>query len=292
VDGDLAGSTFPLTEGPAVAGRAPDCAICVADPSLSRRHFEITVESEVCRIVDLGSRNGIAVNGVRAYQATVRTGDTVQAGDIVFRLETTSDVHPIFVTTAPSLNATVRINGEQTLLGSLANAVRAHPPDRLYALIDGAQAFELAFAARLMGHDLFTLFSGTLAHTVAQVGPCLVAIDEPSAFLEKWVAQIGRHAGILFESPADLPELCAHLRSAFVATDEEGQEYFFRFYDPRVLRAFLPTCRLGELAEFFGPVTRWIVEQERGTAYTAYSFDESGLAGKEIVADPSPSRVA
>lgn len=41
---------------------------------------------------------------------------------------------------------------------------------------------------------------------------------------------------------------------------ENGKEVFFRFYDPRVLREFLPTTNSAELATFFGPVAEWIIE--------------------------------
>ena len=61
-----------------------------------------------------------------------------------------------------------------TLLAALAAAVRDDQARKLYALIDGAQAFDLAFTARLMGHELYTVFSGDLAQVAAHVGPSLV----------------------------------------------------------------------------------------------------------------------
>jgi hypothetical protein len=36
----------------------------------------------------------------------------------------------------------------------------------------------------------------------------------------------------------------------------------FRFYDPRVLRAFLPACDRMEIAEFFGPIRVFVIEAE------------------------------
>ncbi len=37
---------------------------------------------------------------------------------------------------------------------------------------------------------------------------------------------------------------------------------YFRFYDPRVLRIFLPTCDRSQILEFFGPVKIFICEDE------------------------------
>jgi hypothetical protein len=45
---------------------------------------------------------------------------------------------------------------------------------------------------------------------------------------------------------------------------EAGGTFLFRFYDPRVLRAYLPTCDAGELATVCGPAAMFVVEGERG----------------------------
>jgi hypothetical protein len=79
-----------------------------------------------------------------------------------------------------------------------------------------------------------------------------------------------------------LDELFHHLREIFVVTDEEGQEYFFRYYDPRVVRSFLPTCTESELRELFGIVVVWIAEAEDGTQYETWSLGPDGLAYREL----------
>jgi pSer/pThr/pTyr-binding forkhead associated (FHA) protein len=304
IEGAMAGTEFRIPGVSVVVGRSPDCAISIADPSLSRRHFEVVLEDDVWRIKDLQSRNGISVNGEAVRQAVVRAGDEIRAGDMIFRLEVASArlsesgldavtsragmPHPtsvpiqLFPSIVPTLSAEAPRPADGTLLATLLSSLRPASACRLYALVDGAQAFKLAFAARLMGHDLYTLFSGELAETVAHVGPCLVVIGERSAFVRKWVEEMGSHAGVLFESTTELNSVCAHLRNVFVATDEEGQEYFFRFYDPRVLRTFLPTCRKEELREFFGPIDRWIAESADGAAFTAFTLEQSGLVERHV----------
>jgi hypothetical protein len=44
--------------------------------------------------------------------------------------------------------------------------------------------------------------------------------------------------------------------------DEEGSSLYFRYYDPRVLRAYLPTCNAEELGNVFGPIEFFMSEQE------------------------------
>ena len=48
-----------------VIGRAADCDVALTDDKeVSRNHCELTLEGEVIRIADLGSKNGTLVNGV------------------------------------------------------------------------------------------------------------------------------------------------------------------------------------------------------------------------------------
>ena len=56
---------------------------------------------------------------------------------------------------------------------------------------------------------------------------------------------------------ADLPieDLRRHFRQFLKIKDTKGNQLYFRYYDPRVLAAFLPNCKPEELGEFFGPVT-------------------------------------
>ena len=68
--------------GTIVVGRDPACDISDAgDPLLSRRHAEFSNANEAM-VRDLGSRNGILVNGVKTPQAVLRAGDVVQVGQL------------------------------------------------------------------------------------------------------------------------------------------------------------------------------------------------------------------
>ena len=68
--------------GTIVVGRDPACDISDAgDPLLSRRHAEFSNANEAT-VRDLGSRNGILVNGVKTPHAVLRAGDVVQVGHL------------------------------------------------------------------------------------------------------------------------------------------------------------------------------------------------------------------
>jgi pSer/pThr/pTyr-binding forkhead associated (FHA) protein len=72
-----------------VLGRSRDCDVQLADTNVSRRHAELRQEGASYWIVDLGSTNGIEVNGKRVKRAKLTDGDTITLGstDVVFSRE-------------------------------------------------------------------------------------------------------------------------------------------------------------------------------------------------------------
>jgi pSer/pThr/pTyr-binding forkhead associated (FHA) protein len=96
--------------GTIVVGRDPACDISDAgDPLLSRRHAEFSNANEAT-VRDLGSRNGILVNGVKMPQAVLRAGDVVQVGQLqvkfVDELGPFKDVPGAQPARAPAFDAT------------------------------------------------------------------------------------------------------------------------------------------------------------------------------------------
>ncbi|MCC6213851.1 MAG: FHA domain-containing protein [Polyangiaceae bacterium] len=52
-----------LREGETLLGRGSDCQVTIEDPLVSRRHAAIRVQGGHASVVDLGSRNGVTLNG-------------------------------------------------------------------------------------------------------------------------------------------------------------------------------------------------------------------------------------
>lgn len=73
--------------GRLTVGRAPECDISVADTKISRRHAEFDASGPTPRVSDLGSRNGILVNGRKVGAADLAPGDVVTVGDARIRFE-------------------------------------------------------------------------------------------------------------------------------------------------------------------------------------------------------------
>ena len=63
-----------------VVGRDPACDFPVRDTGVSRRHASVTVTAEGLRVRDLGSTNGVFVEGLRVGDCTVAEGQRLQMG--------------------------------------------------------------------------------------------------------------------------------------------------------------------------------------------------------------------
>jgi adenylate cyclase len=72
--------TYTFATGEVIIGRTPECQIILRDPSISRNHAKIIADAEGVRVVDLKSKNGTQVNGVKVMEAVLNNGDRVHLG--------------------------------------------------------------------------------------------------------------------------------------------------------------------------------------------------------------------
>ncbi len=87
--GPSKGASLVLEGGEIVIGRVPSCQLCLPDATLSRKHAALTLTHSGWVIRDLGSLNGIRVNGVAVLEKTLSGGDRIELGDssLVFRVD-------------------------------------------------------------------------------------------------------------------------------------------------------------------------------------------------------------
>jgi pSer/pThr/pTyr-binding forkhead associated (FHA) protein len=78
--GPQAGLTYVLGPGNTVAGRGGECAIFLADVTVSREHARFSVDSGGLSVTDLASTNGTYVNGTRHEAGKLTEGDELMIG--------------------------------------------------------------------------------------------------------------------------------------------------------------------------------------------------------------------
>lgn len=87
--GPLAGQTVRLTEDMTTLGSVAGNTVVLADPAVSRKHVAIRRAEGAYEVADLGSTNGIYVNGHKVPKKALEAGDIVRVGntEMVFRRE-------------------------------------------------------------------------------------------------------------------------------------------------------------------------------------------------------------
>jgi hypothetical protein len=78
-----------LTGERVLVGRSRECDVVVSDPNVSRRHIELRRSERGWTAVDLGSTNGMKINGRRVNEAELDPGDRITVGvtDLTFELD-------------------------------------------------------------------------------------------------------------------------------------------------------------------------------------------------------------
>ena len=72
-------------------GRHLECDVRINSPKVSRRHCCLAMAYDRVLIRDLGSRNGVRVNGRSVDESRLYDGDELAIGPILFRLETADE---------------------------------------------------------------------------------------------------------------------------------------------------------------------------------------------------------
>jgi hypothetical protein len=124
----------------------------------------------------------------------------------------------------------------------------------LYAVVDACSVPMVPRKVLELGDDrAISLYRETPEQDFWDVAPYLLKVD--TGVLEWLRANASKEGwGIFVASKADLATLRHHLRHFLKVQAPDGRVWFFRFYDPRVLKPFLPACLGDELRTFFGPV--------------------------------------
>ncbi|MBZ0269365.1 FHA domain-containing protein [bacterium] len=79
------GDEVLIREERTIVGRGPSVDFTVTDAAMSRQHFAVELAGDEVRVRDLGSTNGIALNGKAVDAAELTHGDRIKAGDHVFQ---------------------------------------------------------------------------------------------------------------------------------------------------------------------------------------------------------------
>lgn len=142
-----------------------------------------------------------------------------------------------------------------------------------WAILDAARDERIYPELRLSRLDHVSLYAGKLPDALQRAAPYLVELAPNYSFTRPLLEMGWGNSWGVFLRVADARNLRHHLRGFLRVQDESGRRLVFRYYDPRVLRIYLPTCTTAELATVYGPISSYLIEGEHGESLLEFEFD-------------------
>jgi len=79
---------WTVTADEMTIGRSDKCTIPIEGTSVSRTHVRLWLDQSLVGAEDLGSRNGIKINGIRTRSGSLQAGDRMEVGKHLFQIVT------------------------------------------------------------------------------------------------------------------------------------------------------------------------------------------------------------
>ncbi|OOF78419.1 hypothetical protein BKG96_05735 [Rodentibacter caecimuris] len=173
-------------------------------------------------------------------------------------------------------------------------------PLKTYIILDANKVKH--FRPERLPNNARNLFQGEFGETTKKTGPYLIEIfpelqrnDNVAGFFTRKHEIFTQYnwddeQAIFVHSHYDFETVYQHLRHFAMQQDDNGKWFFFRFYDPRVLRDYLETIAVipAKLSKFFGDTKRIIHAFGSGFDDSFYYYQLKTLPENTV---PSPIKL-
>ncbi len=288
-NGPMKGQRAVLAPGATLTiGRSEQASLVIpGDRQMSALHCAVTWSNGVCQLRDLGSIKGTKLGGEPVAEALVDDGNYLQCGDTLVSVYIEGSIPPRKRSLPPpevralrekalsalrsivggaSPGGGARSVGTPSPSGGRARVGTASPgsDEALYAVLDAARDDRILELLPRSGEDFESLYDGVRGEALAEVAPYLVRFSPGSPLLESLVLEgWGLAWGVYLTWAGPMKELRRHLRRFLLVLDDETtQRLYFRYYDPRVLARYWPTCSPLQAAEILGEIGCFLLEGE------------------------------
>ncbi len=157
------------------------------------------------------------------------------------------------------------------------------PRPDIWAIVDSAQDQKVYWTLTNSFLQHCCLFAGKLPQALEMAAPYLVQLDSEDKLTAYLAENMGRNLGIFLRCDLGLNDVRKHLRSFLTVKDMRGQKMLFRYYDPRILRVYLPTCNASELQTVFGPIKTFWAESDQPGTLTQFEVNKKQLQVTPVV---------
>lgn len=161
----------------------------------------------------------------------------------------------------------------------------------VFAIVDGARDERIFGAVDATYQPKECLYTGDLPWQMQMTAPYLVELARGERFTRLLLEKGWGHSwGSFLRTETGFKQLRRHLRQFLRVRSHDGKRLVFRYYDPRVLRVYLPTCRPAELETFFGPIDAFVTEGEDATGMLEFRREGGGLVQTDLLSEAGAAR--
>jgi pSer/pThr/pTyr-binding forkhead associated (FHA) protein len=253
------------------------------DRTMSPVHFELRWDGTKCTVADR-SREGTLLNGEPVTEGEVKNGGWVRAGGTIFSVYFEG-------ATPPRAESGLKGDGTDRLAPAQQDVLAALEKEAapLFAVLDAARTLRIIEVLRESAEEYRSLYEGIKGEALAMQAPYLVSLPKGSRLLPQLVLEgWGRRWGIYLSCRRPFDEVRTQLRRiSMVHNDQTRERMYFRFYDPRMLRLFLPTCALRQKEQVFGEIEAFLVEGRDGELVRLTAREEPA----SLTSAPAPAAV-
>lgn len=177
------------------------------------------------------------------------------------------------------------------ILQEASNKLFADDTRSVFAVLDGASVPDLRLKLYQHQPECVCLYAGDLKPDMAEVAPYLIHLQMDTEFTN-WVIESGwgQHWGIFVLGRVEMLEMRKHFRSFLTVHTSEGKPMLFRYYDPRVMRKYLPTCNREDLAVLFGQVDFYFLEDEDPRTMLSFHTESGELKQQRFTLAGAPEK--
>jgi hypothetical protein len=147
------------------------------------------------------------------------------------------------------------------------------PGTAVFALLDAARDTGVPKLLETGDCPYACLYTRQAAATYRAYAPYLVQLSRGTRVLHTLLTLAWGHGiGYFVGTHSNGEALATHLRKfLFVDLPHTGRKAYFRFYDPRVMRSFLPTCTGEQLDDLLRDQVAWLLMEDPDAGH-AQSF--------------------
>lgn len=246
------------------------------DSHLSKLHFALSWNGSLCTVRDLGSKEGIFVNGDLVKEGDVEHAGWIRAGETDFSVfiedhipecegddpedDELFDEAECRVRMERRVEEQKRRDAAVTVLPALRAEAEKEP---LFGILDAARDDRILELLRQSVETYQSLYEGVQGEHLATVAPYLVGpFRKDSVLLDRLVMEgWGKRWGMFVASRDLFKDIRRHFRRfLMVELEEDAERVYFRFYDPWVMQIFWPTCSVRQKGEMMGSCLAFFAE--------------------------------